>query len=465
MPTDFPVSKAGGAGSIGGIGYKIGVVTDIFLRNEDIIDRAQDNDFFYDEFSSELDRYSVTNIEIVAKASDERGKKIDAYITEQNLKDQKYIGAVRYKLANQLTQDSENLPIAFPLNPNFYTLPLLNEIILIHETDNGNFYERVRGHNSPNFSTNIGLLEAANKPKDGSFMQEKGIDAFKKAEAGIPESNIKKTPNNIPKNDVGKYFKRELNYHYLRPYEGDTIIQGRHGNSIRFSGHAHPTREQVKKAYPSILIRNNENDKSKNNIKIYDYTIEDINEDGTSIHITSGEYISNFSDTLKIKKEANNVYPPKDKLKGDQIVVNTGRLILSTKANEIYIFSKMSTSFWTDDFFTIDAQNGYRAVIQDGDYYTKLAGQSRFHTIEINDTGKICLGGEPDSVSATSKVQQAVKGNALAEVLDRLVMVLMDTYQMKTPSGITDFGPVDKSELSKIQSDLKNILSNNNFLI
>ena len=56
----------------------------------------------------------------------------------------------------------------------------------------------------------------------------------------------------------------------------------------------------------------------------------------------------------------------------------------------------------------------------------KINGQSNNYVVEINDTSKICLGAEPSEVSPTSKVQQAVKGNALAEILDRLLMILME---------------------------------------
>lgn len=466
MATGFPTEQAGLAGAMGGAKMIVGIVEDIILKPSDIAEPAKNNDFLFKDFEAELEKYSTNPDVVSAPANEKLPRKIQLYIAENKVKDERYIGAIRYRLSDKLAQDIQSLPFAFPLNPNFISLPVLNEIVIIHQTENGSYYERIKGNNSPNYSTNVGLIASSKiENEDNTISKQKGIADFKQTESGIPNSNIVKSSTNIPAADVGKYFKRELNYHNLLPYEGDTIFQGRHGQSIRFTGFLDSNRESKKKANPSILIRNGENAKARNTIPIYGHVTEDINEDGTSIHITSGDYLSNFKESVSVKKEANNVYPPKDKLIGDQLIINTGRIILATKANEIYIFSKMSTSFYSDDFFTIDTANGYRAVVQDGDYFTKINGQSNNYVVEINDTGRICMGAEPDSVSSTSKVQQAVKGNALAEILDRLVMVLTDTYQMKTPSGITDFGPVDKSELKQIQTDLKNILSNNNFLI
>jgi hypothetical protein len=460
---DFPTEKTGGSASKG-TELVLAIVEEVILDTSAITFDAEANDYLYSEFNNIIPEGDIRDLD--ERAVDQKAVDAQNYIKENKLKNQRYIGAIRYRLSNQTGQDITQLPIAFPLNPNFFTIPLLKEIVEITKTESGHYYERVKSNNSPNYSTNVGIL-LSSETQDGnsSFMQQKGLDSIKSAEAGIPQSSIKKKANNIPASEVGQYFKRDLRYHSLTPYEGDTILQGRFGQSIRFSGFVNENRKTTKKSSPSIIIRNGENAESLNKIKIYETVKEDVNKDGTSIHITSGDYLTPYAPTTSVKKEANDVFPPQNKLIGDQVVVNTGRLILSTKANEIYIFSKLSTSFYSDDFFTIDTANGYRAVVQDGDYFTKINGQSNNYVVEINDTGKICLGSEPTEVSSTSKVQQAVKGNALAEILDRLIMILTDTYQMKTPSGITDFGPVDKSELNAIKSDLKKILSNNNFLI
>ena len=98
------------------------------------------------------------------------------------------------------------------------------------------------------------------------------------------------------------------------------------------------------------------------------YMSEDVNNDGSSIHMTSGVTISGFQ-TNCLKKlwgnheeqvafepsgATNFIFP---KLLGDQIVISSDRVILSAKSNEMFQYAKKRMSFVTDDEFTIDAQN------------------------------------------------------------------------------------------------------------
>ena len=48
------------------------------------------------------------------------------------------------------------------------------------------------------------------------------------------------------------------------------------------------------------------------------------------------------------------VYP---KLTGDQIVINSDRIVISSKKNEMFHYSKRRMAFVTDDEYTIDAHN------------------------------------------------------------------------------------------------------------
>jgi hypothetical protein len=110
-----------------------------------------------------------------------------------------------------------------------------------------------------------------------------------------------------------------------------------------------------------ILIRNRQHplDKSKllnSEINVGGYITEDINSDGSAIHITSGLTQSRFfQTTLKsiFTKGSGWKFPP---LVGDQIVINSDRLVFSAKANEIMHFSKKRYMIVTDDEYVLDAQ-------------------------------------------------------------------------------------------------------------
>ena len=95
--------------------------------------------------------------------------------------------------------------------------------------------------------------------------------------------------------------------------------------------------------------------------------LEDVNNDGSSIHLTSGVTLSQFQPTCLKKMWGNGSeeqsafngvtsfkYP---QLNGDQMVLNSDRVIISAKKNEIFQYSKKRMSIVTDDEFTLDAQN------------------------------------------------------------------------------------------------------------
>tara|TARA_R110000796_G_scaffold48363_2_gene115972 strand:+ start:168 stop:2177 length:2010 start_codon:yes stop_codon:yes gene_type:complete len=115
--------------------------------------------------------------------------------------------------------------------------------------------------------------------------------------------------------DFGKYFEERLNVQPLLPFEGDTILEGRWGNSIRLGSTSRGAydktpysteikgkntrgdeKEKIEKISengdPITIIRNGqlyeEDDRG------WEHTVENINQDHSSIYMTSNQVISNF---------------------------------------------------------------------------------------------------------------------------------------------------------------------------
>ena len=97
---------------------------------------------------------------------------------------------------------------------------------------------------------------------------------------------------------LGEYFNENLDIQPLLPFEGDTIIEGRFGNSIRFGATAKEAPDKT--AYstkgetgdPITIIRNGQHIEEDDNG--WEHTIENINTDHSTIYLTSNQVLPNF---------------------------------------------------------------------------------------------------------------------------------------------------------------------------
>lgn len=387
--------------------------------------------------------------------------------TDYTDKDALYYGAIRYRIiggkSSELNEDS--LPIAFPTNRDIFNLPVNGEVVRIHSISGKTFYEKITTENSPNFSTDGQLTLINNKlSKEGSGENDSdNASTYGEANAtGIAESSENPGTNTtIKKGFAGKYFKRNLKTHQLALNEGDTLIQGRFGNSIRFSGYIHDNKDNGT-AYPAILIRNGENTENQKK-KVYDVVSEDINKDGTSIQITAGQYKTLYdSTTIKVNKEANSNYPTSDQLIGDQIVVNSGRVIISSKTAETFLFSKKTFSIFTDDIISIDTEKGLNLVSHNGNITFKTKGNKNIF-LDSSSGGNIFLGKNIGTGGAGADVQRMVMGADLVQILTQLIdAITQQSYA--TPVGPTATGPVNIATFNSLKNRLNNILSARNYL-
>jgi hypothetical protein len=427
--TSTGVGRTSGGQSTKAESAQLGIVNFVFIEADDLVEKTTDIDKGFEEY---------------ANASDYEDK------------DGAYYGAIKYRLPESSESKEENLPVAFPLNRYNFTLPVKGETIYIQTINGKNFYTPISFQNTTGFNTNINILRATVKVTDESSTGG-GTENYKEvSQTGIANSN---TPSNTKsktnKGFQGKYYKRNIKLHQLKPNEGDTIIQGKSGNSIRFSGYIHTDKTNGKQ-HPAILIRNGENSDSQQTNKVFGTTIEDINKDGTSIQITSGEYSTLYdSTTIKVKKEAVNKYPASDDLKGDQLVVNSGRIILSSKTAETFLFSKKNFSIFTDDIVTIDAEKGFNLISQNGNI--QLQTKSSKNIVLTVENGKIYAGKD-------GATQQMILGNTLVDLLTQLIDAI-NAMTIATPSGPSAPGPIDKSPFNQVKNNLKTALSKTNYLI
>lgn len=351
------------------------------------------------------------------------------------------IGAIQFRaLDNKNTTTNEDLPIAFPLNKDLTTLPIRNEIVIIHNFSGNWYYTRLGGDVTPNNNTLPDLISQLFKPQPSENTNSKNYQNV--SQTGITQTT--NTGNNNKTDGFGDYFESESNILKLRLYEGDTLLESRFGQSIRLSGY----NNSENKFAPTITIRNGQD--LTTDFPQFTEIEEDINKDGNIIFLSSGERLLDYKLPTKNKKESFFNYP--NELKGNQILLNSDRIILSAKTQQMIFAAKQDIGFITDSVFSIDTTQGIN-ITSDGDIHI----DSKKKSINLDTGGgKINLGFK----TGDEGVDYAVKGKALQNIL-RDFMEVVGQQIMLTPAGQTAPGATNKARLSTLIERLGEILSEN----
>ena len=290
------------------------------------------------------------------------------------------LGGIRYRLIKSSTneEDSSTLQFAYPAYSHIKQVPLLNEIVEIRE---GMTYS----------------LESATYPARTYYFPTVNIWNNANHNA-LPDVNVNPTEASL-----GKDIPERDNLSTLQPFPGDTILEGRLGNSIRISGYIHPDNiltTQDNNSDPFIIIKNSKQPSTN----VLDSYVEDINVDDSSIYLTSNHIVpitplytdkKSLSTTSKVSYD----YVPtqEDKFKGKQLIGKSDRIVLQAKTDSIILSARQATS--------VAAQS----INLDSTQYIGL------------DSPKIFLGNK----AKITQDQPVLKGTDTVEWLEELVDVLL----------------------------------------
>ena len=349
------------------------------------------------------------------------------------------IGAIQFRaLDNKNTTTNEDLPIAFPLNKDLTTLPIRNEIVIIHNFSGNWHYTRLGGDVTPNNNTLPDLISQLFNPQPTENTNSKNYQNV--SQTGITQTA--NTGNNNKTDGFGDYFESESNILKLRLYEGDTLLESRFGQSIRLSGYNNSENEFA----PTITIRNGQD--STTDSPQFTQIEEDINKDGNIIFLGSGNRLLDYKLPTENKKESFFSYP--DELRGNQILLNSDRIILSAKTQQMIFAAKQDIGFITDGQFSIDTTQGIN-VTTDKDVFFDTKGAT--FNIDTNG-GKVNLGFKVGDAGT----DYALKGNVLLDIL-REFMEIVGQQIFVTPAGATAPGPTNNPKLNVLIQKLKTALS------
>lgn len=214
------------------------------------------------------------------------------------------IGAIKFEYINKGTALTEYPQgnIAYPIDINFRQVPLVNEIVFIilgpsnQRTIDGNSDGVVPYYtNTVNMWNGVHLN--ASPSTNTAPPSNTNVNSISDIESGDP--NNANTP--IPDPTYGKVFEENPLIRNLYPQEGDVVIEGRFGQSLRFgSTNKQPTGslKEIQSPWstfgnngsPITILRNGQ-DTSILNFDNWFPVYENINLDDSSIYMTSNQRI------------------------------------------------------------------------------------------------------------------------------------------------------------------------------
>jgi hypothetical protein len=403
-----------------------------------------------ESYLATVDRVFPIDIEFNPYESGENGDFVSVYNKNKDFsdKDARFYGAITFIYSNMTTEY-----YAYPFDKNNFTMPIKGETVLILEIDKSNIFwlpYSVTPYSNyrRDYVTYKELTPTDNTKPDAANEGGKSLRETKDSGGQTNSTNKKSSTDDYKVNEKIKFLKLK---------QGDTIISGRVGNTIRFS-EFHLT-EDGKTSSPGIFIRNKQNPELDSK-KIGELIEEDINKDGTSIYITSNKVKVPFKEEIKKTKVGFKEYPNSKDLSGDQLFVNSDRIILSAKAKEFIIFGKGNTGVITDGNYSVDAAK---------DIYLHTDKNATIHSAGSNqiflnsENGKVYLGKNKGEGAAGAAVQKMVLGGELVKIMGELIdEIAKQVYA--TPVGPTAPGPTNVTAFKAIKGKLNTLLSAKNYL-
>ena len=247
-------------------------------------------------------------------------------------------------------------PYALPLYPNHKNYPVVNELVLLFLLPNKNIIEQ---NNSTNYYY-INPISIWNHPNLNAYpnvlKQPQVQDTQNKSYQAIEDGQTRKVSDeevgfeyNSPL--IGGTFVPNATIRPLLSFAGDIITEGRWGNSVRFGSTANNTSStslpqnnwssQGANGEPITIIRNGQ----PLSASIEDGwvpIVENINEDKSSIYLTSNQAIPLITQFNSYPTISNGIPEAIGSFSGSQVIINTDRLVFNTKADSLIINSQNS---------------------------------------------------------------------------------------------------------------------------
>jgi hypothetical protein len=275
------------------------------------------------------------------------------------------LGTIEFQSVDN-PQESVSYSTAVPLFPNAKTYPLINEIVFLITLPDNNIGELT----SSSKSYYLSVVSLWNHPHHNAYPTNPNTPppSQQKDYTQTQAGSVRRVTDQSTEIFLGNTFKERSNIHPLLPFEGDVIQEGRWGNSIRWGSTVQNTANNWStvgtNGDPIIILRNGQSPNASKEGWIP--ITEDINTDLTSIYATSTQQIPlNASSTSYVSYKSNKPTIP-NQYSGNQLILNSGRLVFNSTADHILLSSKQSINLNAVTSVNIDAPN---TIIQSNNVY------------------------------------------------------------------------------------------------
>jgi len=252
-------------------------------------------------------------------------------------------------------------PIAYPLQANIKNYPLINEIVYILYLPSNELLENPL-QRIPYYLPPINIWGSQHHngiPTAEQTATQNVADDY----LNTTDGNFRQITDNSSDVYLGTTFKEKINTYPLLPYEGDIIYEGRWGNSIRLGSTV--TNANISNEWSSVgdngdpitILRNGQGSDPK---EPWIPRLEEINNDASSIYLTSTQKlplftVSNINDSFD--KATSSIPTSPSQYNGNQITLNSGRLVFNAKSDSIILSSEKSIHLTSNDMIGIDGAN------------------------------------------------------------------------------------------------------------
>jgi hypothetical protein len=261
------------------------------------------------------------------------------------------IGTINFELVNTPEGKDIDKPIAKPLFPQIKSFPLVNEIVLlfylpdsdigVQDTSKVYYYlNAISIWNHPHHNAYPNIFDGvADEDQKQDYQAIEG-GSVRRVEDKSTEINLQGD------NPTGGTFIERSNIHPVLPFVGDNIFEGRFGNSIRLGATARSKglyknnwSESGEEGNPITILRNGQPIDSSDEGWLP--IVENINNDLSSIYLTSNQLIPiKASSTNYTGISDENIPEFPNQYKGNQVILNSGRVLLNSTTDSILLSSK-----------------------------------------------------------------------------------------------------------------------------